>query len=188
MRMAELRKAWTIARRDLRGRFVGLRLLIVCLLLGVATLAAIGSLTNAITEELANRGQAILGGDLGPARSNQRRTCCPQTGGNAVRDDPDAGDGAVAGWQRHATGGTERCGCCLSPLRQLHFGEGEKGLRPRTTENLCHACACAASFARNGRHDCFWRDQLHHFRNNCRRTRPAQRGPVTRPGGDHLAG
>ncbi|SIN84868.1 putative ABC transport system permease protein [Parasphingorhabdus marina DSM 22363] len=57
-------KAWTIARRDLRGRFVGLRLLITCLFLGVATLAAIGSLTNSITEELANRGQAILGGDL----------------------------------------------------------------------------------------------------------------------------
>ncbi len=64
MMAVELGKAWTIARRDLRGRFAGLRLLIVCLLLGVATLAAIGSLTNAITEELANRGQAILGGDL----------------------------------------------------------------------------------------------------------------------------
>ena len=35
----KLAKAWTIARRDLRGRFVGLRLLIVCLFLGVATLA-----------------------------------------------------------------------------------------------------------------------------------------------------
>lgn len=57
-------RAWSIARRDLRGRFVGLRLLIVCLFLGVATLAAIGSLTNSITDELANRGQAILGGDL----------------------------------------------------------------------------------------------------------------------------
>ncbi|MEH6757380.1 MAG: FtsX-like permease family protein [Parasphingorhabdus sp.] len=61
---ANLSKAWTIARRDLRGRFVGLRLLIICLFLGVATLAAIGSLTSAITDELANRGQSILGGDL----------------------------------------------------------------------------------------------------------------------------
>ncbi len=59
-----LAKAWTIARRDLRGRFVGLRLLIVCLFLGVATLATIGSLTVSITEELANRGQSILGGDI----------------------------------------------------------------------------------------------------------------------------
>lgn len=61
---ASFSKAWKIARRDLRGRFVGLRLLIVCLFLGVATLAAIGSLTDAITEELGGRGQSILGGDL----------------------------------------------------------------------------------------------------------------------------
>lgn len=61
---SNLSKAWTIARRDLRGRFVGLRLLIVCLFLGVATLAAIGSLTVSITDELANRGQSILGGDI----------------------------------------------------------------------------------------------------------------------------
>ena len=71
---AELGKAWTIGRRDLRGRFVGLRLLIVCLFLGVATLAAIGSLTNAITEELANRGQAILGGDLEIAVAQREAT------------------------------------------------------------------------------------------------------------------
>lgn len=59
-----LAKAWTIARRDLRGRFVGLRLLVICLFLGVATLATIGSLTVSITDELANRGQSILGGDI----------------------------------------------------------------------------------------------------------------------------
>ncbi|WP_417622084.1 ABC transporter permease [Parasphingorhabdus sp.] len=67
-------KAWTIARRDLRGRFIGLRLLIICLFLGVATLAAIGSLTNAITEELANRGQAILGGDIEIAVAQREAT------------------------------------------------------------------------------------------------------------------
>ena len=71
---SDIAKAWTIARRDLRGRFVGLRLLIVCLLLGVATLAAIGSLTNAITEELANRGQSILGGDLEIAIAQREAT------------------------------------------------------------------------------------------------------------------
>ena len=61
MRFAEL---WTIARRDLNGRFRGLRLLFICLFLGVATLAAIGSLTTAITQELTDRGQEILGGDI----------------------------------------------------------------------------------------------------------------------------
>ncbi len=55
---------WRIARRDLSGRFRGLRLLIICLFLGVATLATIGSLTASITGELSQRGQVILGGDF----------------------------------------------------------------------------------------------------------------------------
>jgi putative ABC transport system permease protein len=55
---------WRIARRDLSARIRGLRLLAICLFLGVATLAAIGSLTHGITAELAARGQAILGGDV----------------------------------------------------------------------------------------------------------------------------
>ena len=42
--------AWRIARRDLHRRFRGLRLLLVCLFLGVGALAA--------------QGRAILGGDL----------------------------------------------------------------------------------------------------------------------------
>lgn len=56
--------AWRIARRDLNGRFRGLRLLLVCLFLGVGALAAIGSLTSAIRGELDLQGQSILGGDI----------------------------------------------------------------------------------------------------------------------------
>ena len=56
--------AWSIARRDLSGKFRGLRLLLVCLFLGVGALAAIGSLTSAIRGELGSQGQVILGGDL----------------------------------------------------------------------------------------------------------------------------
>jgi putative ABC transport system permease protein len=56
--------AWRIARRDLSARFRGLRLLFVCLFLGVATLAAIGSLTASLSGELAARGQVLLGGDI----------------------------------------------------------------------------------------------------------------------------
>ena len=56
--------AWTIARRDLNARFKGLRLLLVCLFLGVGALAAIGTLTGAIERELSTRGRLILGGDL----------------------------------------------------------------------------------------------------------------------------
>ena len=56
--------AWSVARRDLHLGFRGLRLLFVCLFLGVAALAAIGSLTSAITQELGDRGRVILGGDI----------------------------------------------------------------------------------------------------------------------------
>lgn len=56
--------AWRIARRDLNGRFRGLRLLLVCIFLGTAALAAIGTLTAAIERELESSGQVLLGGDL----------------------------------------------------------------------------------------------------------------------------
>lgn len=62
--MLPLAALWRIARRDLAARIRGLRLLAVCLFLGVATLAAIGSLTRGITAELETRGQVILGGDV----------------------------------------------------------------------------------------------------------------------------
>lgn len=59
-----LKTAWRIARRDLNARFRGLRLLLVCIFLGTAALAAIGTLTSAIERELASSGQELLGGDL----------------------------------------------------------------------------------------------------------------------------
>ncbi len=46
------------------ARFRGLRLLLVCLMLGVGAIAAIGTLTGSIERELASRGTAILGGDV----------------------------------------------------------------------------------------------------------------------------
>ncbi len=63
-RLKKMNPAWLIARRDLRGSKAGLRLLAICLFLGVATLAGIGSLTNAILANLSDRGQVILGGDI----------------------------------------------------------------------------------------------------------------------------
>lgn len=56
--------AWRLARRELSARFRGLRLLLICLFLGVGALAAIGTLTGAIEQELSSRGRTILGGDI----------------------------------------------------------------------------------------------------------------------------
>lgn len=55
---------FTLALRDLRGGVTGLRLLAICLFLGVAALAGVGSLSSAIVGGLNARGQAILGGDV----------------------------------------------------------------------------------------------------------------------------
>ncbi|QPQ55203.1 ABC transporter permease [Allosphingosinicella flava] len=69
-----LRACWTIARRDLHARLRGLRLLFICLFLGVATLATIGSLTAAITSELQGQGQSLLGGDIEIAMTQREAT------------------------------------------------------------------------------------------------------------------
>ncbi|WP_448585977.1 ABC transporter permease [Thermaurantiacus sp.] len=53
-----------LALRELRGGLGHLRLLAVCLFLGVLALAGVGSLAAAITAGLAREGQSILGGDV----------------------------------------------------------------------------------------------------------------------------
>ncbi|CAN5274306.1 ABC transporter permease [soil metagenome] len=56
--------AWRLALRDLRGGITGLRLLAICLFLGVAAIAGIGSLSSAIVSQLSAQGREILGGDV----------------------------------------------------------------------------------------------------------------------------
>ena len=72
--MTGWRLAWTIGRRELDWKFRGLRLLFVSLLLGVAALAAVGSLAAAMDRGLSERGQVILGGDVEFARSARPAT------------------------------------------------------------------------------------------------------------------
>ncbi|WCL54905.1 ABC transporter permease [Gimibacter soli] len=52
------------ALRELRGGVRGFRIFAACLTLGVAVIAAVGSLTKAIEDGMAREGQTILGGDL----------------------------------------------------------------------------------------------------------------------------
>ncbi|WP_299350897.1 FtsX-like permease family protein [uncultured Shimia sp.] len=55
--------AWRFARRELRGGLRGFRIFLGCLLLGVATIAAIGTVRASIEAGLAAEGAALLGGD-----------------------------------------------------------------------------------------------------------------------------
>ena len=52
-----------IARRELRGGLQGFRVFLACLILGVAAIAAVGSVREAIRAGLERDGAIILGGD-----------------------------------------------------------------------------------------------------------------------------
>ena len=52
-----------IARRELRGGLSGFRILIACLALGVAAIAAVGTVRSGIQAGLASKGAELLGGD-----------------------------------------------------------------------------------------------------------------------------
>lgn len=55
--------AFRIARRELRGGLAGFRVFLLCLILGVAAIAAVGSVRSSIEAGLAREGRALLGGD-----------------------------------------------------------------------------------------------------------------------------
>ena len=59
---------WTtglrFARRELRGGLQGFRIFLACLALGVAAIAGVGSMSEAVRTGLADDARAILGGDL----------------------------------------------------------------------------------------------------------------------------
>ncbi|MCA3254098.1 MAG: ABC transporter permease, partial [Alphaproteobacteria bacterium] len=53
-----------LAVRELRGGLTGLRLLAVCLFLGVAAIAGVGSLSSSIVAAIDEQGQTLLGADV----------------------------------------------------------------------------------------------------------------------------
>jgi putative ABC transport system permease protein len=58
-----MRPAFRIAARDLRGGLRGFRIFLACLTLGVAAIAAVGSVRQAVQTGLEEEGAVILGGD-----------------------------------------------------------------------------------------------------------------------------
>ena len=54
---------WRLARRELRGGLRGFRIFLACLALGVAAIAAVGTVQSAIEAGLEREGAALLGGD-----------------------------------------------------------------------------------------------------------------------------
>ncbi|MDO8608494.1 MAG: ABC transporter permease [Phaeospirillum sp.] len=63
--------AVSFARRELRGGLRGFRILVACLALGVAAIAASGSLRAAVDAALTHDARALLGGDLDLRQSHR---------------------------------------------------------------------------------------------------------------------
>ncbi len=61
--MSSLPVIYRLARRDLRGSLRSFRIFLACLALGVAAIAAVGTVRSAILEGLSSQGSALLGGD-----------------------------------------------------------------------------------------------------------------------------
>ncbi len=76
--------AWRLALRDLRRGGRGLMLLALCLFLGTAALAGIGSLSASILSALEGQSRAMLGGDL-QLRISQRRATVEESAAFAAR-------------------------------------------------------------------------------------------------------
>lgn len=67
--VSNLAMGWRLARRELRGGVRGLRIVLACLALGVAAIAAVGTLRAAVQAGLEADGARLLGGDLAAANS-----------------------------------------------------------------------------------------------------------------------
>ena len=67
-------QAATIARRELRGGLQGFRIFLLCLLLGVAAIAGIGTVRSAIDAGLSTEAAALLGGDAEMHFTHRRAT------------------------------------------------------------------------------------------------------------------
>ncbi|WP_324753529.1 ABC transporter permease [Roseovarius sp. Pro17] len=58
-----LRVAARLARRELRGGLAGFRILLACIVFGVAAIAAVGTIRTSIEAGLSEKGAQLLGGD-----------------------------------------------------------------------------------------------------------------------------
>jgi len=56
--------AFSLARRELRGGYAAMGILLFCLTMGVAAMAAVGALSTSIARGLDEQGRPLLGGDI----------------------------------------------------------------------------------------------------------------------------
>jgi putative ABC transport system permease protein len=62
--MQRLRTAFRLALREMRGGLRGFYIFLACIALGTGAIAAVNSISTAITRSIATQGQSLLGGDI----------------------------------------------------------------------------------------------------------------------------
>lgn len=62
--MTQLRLAWRLALREMRGGLSGFYIFLACIALGTAAIAGVNSVSRSITAAITQEGQTILGGDI----------------------------------------------------------------------------------------------------------------------------
>ncbi|WP_234902546.1 ABC transporter permease [Agrobacterium larrymoorei] len=62
--MKNIRNAFRLARREIRGGFRGFYIFLACIALGTGAIAAVNSVSRAVTSAIATEGQSILAGDV----------------------------------------------------------------------------------------------------------------------------
>ncbi|WP_366653891.1 FtsX-like permease family protein [Fodinicurvata sp. EGI_FJ10296] len=100
-----LLQAVKLARRELRGGLAGFRIFFACLILGVAAIATVQSVSSGILDTLQDDGRAILGGDIAArtqftditpdqlsALNDIAETVSSTTQMRAMARDPESGD------------------------------------------------------------------------------------------------
>lgn len=127
---AGLRRLFKLALRDLRGNLHGFWVFLACLALGVAAIASVGTIADAVRGGLDAQGRVLLGGDLAMSRMHVRasgeerqlaRRARQRLGDRlAARHGPQARRLRARQRARRDQGG----GCGLSPDRHAHDGDG----------------------------------------------------------------
>ncbi len=64
LRLPNLRLAFRLALREMRGGLRGFYIFLACIALGTAAIAGVNSLSQSITGSIAAQGQELLAGDL----------------------------------------------------------------------------------------------------------------------------
>ncbi|POO54595.1 ABC transporter permease [Agrobacterium rosae] len=62
--LLNIRNALRLARREIRGGFRGFYIFLACIALGTGAIAAVNSVSRAVTSSIATEGQSILAGDV----------------------------------------------------------------------------------------------------------------------------